>query len=177
MRKTWIVLAVIAIIVILIIAIPKKNADESLQTQTDTVTDTSGTGSASGTAGTGTKTGTSTTGTTTAPKPIPANTLVVITPEEGQIFKVGSTMNIAWDSSVDLSGKNTKVIIKILKDGKEITTLTEQGGWNADPKKFSWKIQDMSLWGEQGFSVSVTTTGLAKNLSARSGTFTIAKPI
>lgn len=167
-KKNILVIVLLVIVLIAIILIAKKPKDEVVMPGAD---DTTAVVS-------------STTTTTTSPNkpapkpttpttPIPANTLVLVSPIGGEMFRTGTKVSVAWDSSVDLT--NAMVVVTLMKAGKELTTITEKGGAPADLKTFSWNVTDVSVWGEEGFSLKVTTTGLKKNLTAQSGTFTVVK--
>lgn len=107
--------------------------------------------------------------TSPARTPIPADTLVLLSPVGGEKFNKDQVVKISWDSSVDLT--SAKIIITLWKDGKELSVLSEKGGVTATAKEFNWKLPDVSVWGEEGFSIQIQTSGLVKNLKAQSGAF------
>lgn len=172
---------VLLAIIVAVAAKPKNRANEqgigtenSVPSSEVSAENTNNTSESASSNTSGTKNTTSTSKVSSSSGTLPAGTLVVLTPGSGGIFQTGSTLHISWDSSVNLT--DAQVVITLMKNGKEIVTITEKGGARADTKGFNWKIPDVSVWGEEGFSIKVTTTGLSKNLSALSGTFTIVRP-
>jgi hypothetical protein len=155
---TIVVVAIIALIVILIVSANNKNEEGTTNvsvSQNSTPTPTSGT-NPSGSA-------------------LPSNTLTIITPAGGEVYDAGNTVNIAWDASQALADSTAKVVITLMQGAKEIAVLTPTGGIDADVEKFSWKVQDLSVWGEEGYSIRIVTTGLSNNLTAVSKVFSVTK--
>ena len=125
--------------------------------------------------GTPAKSTISSTGGGTSVNPTPSSALMITNPLGGEILRRDSTVNVTWDTTTDLT--KARMVVTLMKDGRELLTLTEKGGVPATDKTFKWKIGDVSIWGEEEFSLKLTTTGLSKNLTAQSGTFTVPKPI